>query len=102
MREGAARAGWTRIAADALLGVLDVLKHTQQWFNSRKRHGRGTPIGGIKCPVGRLHRNAPFDIGPQPDHTTTTALSLVSEGDKREGPSLQWMTGIEDGDGLVW
>jgi len=49
-----------------------------------------------------LHRNEPFDMGPQPDHTTTTELSMVSEGDKREGPSIQRMTGIKDGDGLVW
>jgi len=41
-------------------------------------------------------------MGLQPDHTTTTKLSMVSEGDKREGPSTQRMTGIEDGDGLFW
>jgi hypothetical protein len=82
---GAARAGWTRIAADSLLGVLDVLKHTQQLFNSRKRQGRGTHIVGIKLQVGGAHWNQPFDMGPQPDHTTPTELSMVSDGDKREG-----------------
>ncbi len=40
-------------------------------------------------------------MGPQPDHTTTTELRMVSEGDKREGPSIQRMTGIKDGDGLA-
>ena len=84
------------------MGVLDVLKHTQQLFNSRKRQGRGTHIGGIKCQVGGLNRNEPFDMGPQPDHTTMTELRMVSEGDKREGPSTQRMTGIEDSDRLVW
>jgi hypothetical protein len=84
-----------------LIGVLDVMKNTQQLFNSSERQGRGTQIGGIKCQAGGLNRNEPFDIGPQPDHTTTTELSMVSEGDKREGPSIQWMTGIEDGDSFV-
>ena len=83
------------------MGLFDVLKHTQQLFNSRDRQGRGTDIGGIKGQVGGLHWNQPFDMGPQPDHTTTTELRMVSEGDKREGPSTQRMTGIEDGDGLV-
>ncbi len=40
-------------------------------------------------------------MGPQPDHTTMTELRMVSEGDKREGPSTQRVTGIEDSDGLV-
>ena len=82
--------------------MLDVLKHTQQLFNSRKRQGRETNIGGIKGQVGGLHWNQPFDMGPQPDHTTTTELSMVREGDQREGPSTQRMTRIEDGDGLFW
>ena len=56
----------------------------------------------IKCQVGGLNRNEPFDIRSQPDHTTTTELSMVSEGDKREGLSTQRMPGIKDGDGLVW
>jgi hypothetical protein len=84
-----------------LLGVLDVLKHTQQLFNSHKRQGRGTNIGGIKGQVGGLHWNQPFDMGPQPDHTTPTELSMVSDGDKREGLATERVTGIEDGDGLV-
>ena len=84
------------------MGVLDVLKHTQQLFNSRKRQRRGTNIVGIKCQVGGLNRNESFDMGSQPDHTTTTELRMVSEGNKREGPSTQRMTGIKDGDGLVW
>ena len=78
------------------------MKNTQQLFNSRKRQGRRTQIGGIKGPVGGLNRNEPFDMGSQPDHTTTTELRMVSEGNKREGPSTQRMTGIKDGDGLVW
>ena len=78
------------------------MKHTQQLFNSRKRQGRGTQIGGIKCQVGGLNRNESFDMGSQPDHTTTTELRMVSEGNKREGLSTQRMTGIKDGDGLVW
>jgi len=85
-----------------LIGVLDIMKNTQQLFNSSERQGRGTHIGGIKCQVGGLNRNEPFDMGPQPDHTTMTELRMVSEGDKREGPSTQRMTGIEDSDGLVW
>jgi hypothetical protein len=84
-----------------LLGVLDVMKNTQQLFNSSERQGRGTQVVGIKGQVGGVNRNEPFDVGPQPDHTTTTELRMVSEGDKREGPSIQWMTGIKDGDGLV-
>jgi hypothetical protein len=84
-----------------LLGVLEVLKHTQQLFNSRKRQGRGTHIGGIKGPVGALHWNQPFDMGPQPDHTTPPELRMVRDGDKREGLATERVTGIEDGDGLV-
>ena len=83
------------------MGVWEVLKHTQQLFNSRKRHGRGTPIGGIKRQVGGLHWNQPFARGPQPDHTTPTELRMVSDGDKREGLATERVTGIEDGDGLV-
>ena len=78
------------------------MKHTQQLFNSRKRQGRRTQIGGITGQVGGLNRNEPFDMGSQPDHTTTTELRMVSEGNKREGLSTQRMTGIKDGDGLVW
>jgi len=78
------------------------MKNTQQLFNSSERQGRGTHVGGITCQVGGLNRHEPFDMGLQPDHTTTTKLSMVSEGDKREGPSTQRMTGIEDGDGLFW
>jgi hypothetical protein len=84
-----------------LIGVLDVMNNTQQLFNSRERQGRGANGGGIKSQVGGLNRNEPFDMGPQPDHTTPTELSMVREGDQREGPSTQRMTGIEDGDGLV-
>ena len=84
------------------MGVLEVMNNTQQWFNSSERQGRGTQSGGITCPVGGLHRNEPFDMGPQPDHTTTTELSMVREGDQREGPSTQRMTRIEDGNGLFW
>jgi hypothetical protein len=78
------------------------MKNTQQLCNSSERQGRGTHVGRIKCQVGGLNRNESFDMGPQPDHTTTTELSMVREGDKREGPSTQRMTGIEDGDGLFW
>ena len=81
--------------------MLDVLKHTQQLFNSRKRQGRETDGAGIKFQVGGLHRNEAFDMGPQPDHTTPTELSMVRDGDKREGLAPEWVTGIEDGDGLV-
>jgi hypothetical protein len=84
-----------------LLGVLDVLKHTQQLFNSRKRQGRETHIVGIKFQVGGLNRNEAFDMGLQPDHTTPTELRMVRDGDKRESPFTQGVTGIEDGDGLV-
>jgi hypothetical protein len=84
-----------------LLGVLDVRKNTQQWFNRSKRQRRGTQIGGSNGPVGGLNRHEPFDMGSQPDYTTTTELSMVSEGDKREGLSTQRMTGLKDGDGLV-
>ena len=83
------------------MGVLDVLKHTQQLFNSRKRQGRETDGAGIKLQVGGLNRNEAFDMGPQPDHTTPTELSMVSDGDKREGLATERVTGIEDGDGLV-
>ena len=83
------------------MGVLDVLKHTQQLFNSRKRQGRGTHIVGIKLQIGGLHWNQPFDMGTQPDHTTPTELRMVSDGDKREGLTTERVTGIEDGDGLV-
>jgi hypothetical protein len=83
-----------------LIGVLDVMNNTQQLFNSSERQGGRANVGGIKCQVGGLNRNEPFDMGPQPDHTTPTELSMVSEGDQREGPSTQRMTGIEDGDGL--
>ena len=62
------------------MGVLDVLKHTQQLFNSRKRQGRETHIVGIKCQVGGLNRNEAFDMGLQPDHTTPTELRMMSEG----------------------
>ena len=78
------------------------MKNTQQLFNSGERQGRGTYVVGIKCQVGGLNRNEPFDMGPQPDHTTPTELSMVREGDQREGPSTQRMTRIEDGDGLFW
>ena len=84
------------------MGVLDVLKHTQQLFNSRKRQGRGTNIVGLKLQVGGSNWNQPLAMGLQPDHATTTELRMVSEGNKREGPSAQRMTGIKDGDGLVW
>ena len=83
------------------MGVLDVLKHTQQLFNSRKRQRRGRNIVGIKFQVGGLNRNEAFDMGPQPDHTTPTELRMARDGDKRESPSTQGVTGIEDGDGLV-
>ena len=83
------------------MGVLDVLKHTQQLFNSRKRQGKGTNIVGIKFQVGGLNRNEAFDMGPQPDHTIPTELRMMREGDQRESPSTQGVTGIEDGDGLV-
>ena len=79
------------------MGVLDVLKHTQPLFNSRKRQGRGTPSVGIKLQVGVLHWNQPFAMGPQPDHTTPTELRMVSDGDKREGLATERVTGIEDG-----
>ena len=78
------------------------MKNTQQLFNSSERQGRGANGSGIKCQVGGLNRNEPFDMGSQPDHTTTTERRMVSEGNKREGPSTQRMTGIKDGDGLVW
>jgi hypothetical protein len=82
------------------MGVLEVMNTTQQLCNSRERQGRGANVGGIKGQGGGVNRNEPFDLGPQPDHTTTTELSMGSEGDKREGLATQWMTGIEDGDGL--
>ena len=78
------------------------MKNTQQLFNSSERQGRGAHVSGITCQVGGVNRNEPFDMGPQPDHTTPTELSMVREGDQREGPSTQRMTGIEDGDGLFW
>ena len=78
------------------------MNNTQQLFNSGERQGRGTHVVGIKCQVGGLNRNEPFDMGPQPDHTTTTELSMVREGDQQEGPSTQRMTRIEDGNGLFW
>jgi hypothetical protein len=78
------------------------MKNTQQLFNRSKRQRRGAQLGGIKCQVGGLNRNEPFDIGPQPHYTTTTELSMVREGHKREGLSTQRMTGIKDGDDLVW
>jgi hypothetical protein len=84
------------------MGVLDVMKNTQQLFNSSERQGRGTHVVGIKCQVGGLNRNQPFHLGPQPDHTTPTELRMVGQGDQREGPSTQRVTGIEDGDGLFW
>lgn len=77
------------------------MKNTQQLFNSSERQGRGANVSGIKCHVGGLNRNEPFDMGPQPDHTTPTELSMVSDGDKREGLATERVTGIEDGDGLV-
>ena len=83
------------------MGVLDVLKHTQQLCNSRKRQGRGTNVVGIKLQAGGLNRNEAFDMGPQPDHTTPTELRMVSDGDKRESPSTQGVTGIEDRNGLI-
>lgn len=83
------------------MSVLDVLKHTQQLFNSLERQGRGTDGVGIKFQVGGLYGNETFTMGLQPDHTTTTELSMVRDGDKREGSTIQRMTGIEDGNGLV-
>lgn len=83
------------------MSVLDVLKHTQQLFNSRDRQGRGTDVVGIKCQVGGLNRNEAFDMGLQPDDTTPTELRMMSDVDKREGPSIHRVTGIVDGDGLV-
>jgi hypothetical protein len=83
------------------MSVLDVLKHTQQLFNSRDRQGRGTDVVGIKFQVGGLNRNEAFDMGLQPDHTTPTELRIMSDVDKRESPSIHRVTGIEDGDGLV-
>jgi len=85
-----------------LLGVLDVLKHTQQLFNSRKRQGRGTQIGGLKGQGGGLHWHQPLAMGLQPDHATPTELSMVREGDKREDLAIEMVTGIEDGNGLFW
>ena len=84
------------------MGVLDVLKHPQQLFNSRKRQGRETDGAGIKLQVGGLHRNEAFDMGPQPDHTTPTERSMVSDGDKRESLATERVTGIKDGNGWVW
>ena len=83
------------------MGVLEVLKHTQQLFNSSARQGSGAHVSGSKCQVGGLNRHEPFDMGPQPDHTTPTELSMVREGDQREGLATERVTGIEDGDGLV-
>jgi hypothetical protein len=83
------------------MSVLDVLKHTQQLFNSRDRQGRGTDVVGIKCQVGGVHRNEAFDMGLQPDHTTPTELRMMRDGDEREGPSIHRVPGIVDGDGLV-
>jgi hypothetical protein len=83
------------------MSVLDVLKHTQQLFNSRDRQGRGTDVVGIKCQVGGLNRNEAFDMGLQPDYTTPTELRMMRDVDKREGPSIHRVTGIVDGDGLV-
>jgi hypothetical protein len=60
---GAVGAIWTCIAADSLMSVLDVLKYTQQVFNSRDRQGRGTDGVGIKCQVGGLNRYEAFDMG---------------------------------------
>ena len=77
------------------------MKHTQQLFNSRKRQGRGTHIVGLKLQVGGSNWNQPFAMGLQPDHATPTELSMVREGDKREGLATERVTGIEDGDGLV-
>ena len=56
---------------------------------------------GLKLQVGGANWNQPFAMGLQPDHTTPTELSMVRDGDKRESPSTQGVTGIEDGDGLV-
>jgi hypothetical protein len=84
------------------MGVLAVLQHTQQLFNSRKRPGRGTHIVGITRHVGSSNWNQPFAMGLQPDHTTPTELSLVRDGDQREGLATERMTGITDGNGLVW
>jgi len=84
-----------------LIGVLDVLKHTQQLFNNRKRQGRETDGAGIKFQVGGLHRNEAFDMGPQPDYTTPTELRMMRDGDKRESPSTQGVTGVEDSNGLI-
>ena len=67
------------------MGLFDVLKHTQQLFNSRKRQGRETHIVGLKLQVGGSNWNQPFAMGLQPDHATPTELRMVSDGDKREG-----------------
>jgi hypothetical protein len=40
-------------------------------------------------------------MGPQPDHTTPTELRMMRDGDKRKGPFIHRVTGIEDGNGLV-
>jgi hypothetical protein len=82
--------------------VLDVLTHTQQLFNSRKRQGRGTHIVGLKLHVGGSNWNQPFAMGLQPDHATPTALRMVRDGDKREGLATEMVTGIQDGNSLVW
>ena len=60
------------------MGVLDVLKHTQQLFNSRKRQGRGTHIVGIKLQVGGLHWNI-GEPGPPPALTSDLRAILLRE-----------------------
>ena len=51
--------------------------------------------------MGGLHRNEAFDMGPQPDYTTPTELRMMRDGDKRESPSTQRVTGVEDSNGLI-
>jgi len=80
--------------------VLDVMKNTQQLFNSGERQGRGTHVVRIKCQVGDLNWNQPFHLGLQPDYATTAELSMVSHADQREGSATQRVPGIDDGDGL--
>jgi hypothetical protein len=41
-------------------------------------------------------------LRPQTAHARAMPARLVSDGDKREGLASERVTGIKDGNGLVW
>jgi len=84
-----------------LRGMVDVMNHTQQLFNSAERKGSRTDGGGIKGQVGGVHRDPSLHIGSQLDHATAAKLRMGRHRDKWECATTQRVPGIKDGDSLL-